>query len=204
MDKLAQNFPPVLKGNFNQLNYSIMKNLVLCLGLLLCGTFAQAQIIELEEAKIDYFPNLERGVENSYSYMVMERTPGEFSADALGFMKRHFDINAFIDEIGDVDYKTYELTFKNSQGYLKAEFDDKGNLKQTRQEFNDVLVPANIRTELYKNHKGWTMVKNKYSAKGSGDIIKSEVYKIKLQNGNKNQTIKIDPRTLGTGVVVSE
>lgn len=180
-----------------------MKNLVLCLMLLLFGSVAQAQIIELEEAKVDYFPNLEKGADNSFSYMVMEINAGEFAADAIGFMNRHFDINAFIEEIGDSDYDTYELTFKNSQGYLKAEFDDKGRLRETRQEFKDVLVPANVRTELYKNYKGWTMVKNKYSAKGNGGLIDKEEYKIRLQNGDKNQTIKIDPRSIGsTGVAI--
>lgn len=181
-----------------------MKNLVLCLMLLLFGTVAQAQIIELEEAKVDYFPDLERGADNSFSYIVKETHAGEFAADALGFMKRHFDINAFIEEIGETNYDTYEITFANSQGYLKAEFNDRGELKETRQEFKDVLVPANVRTELYKNHKGWTMVKNKYYAKGNGALIDQELYKIKLENGNRSQNIKIDPRALGSAGVASK
>lgn len=180
-----------------------MKNLVLCLMLFLFGTVAQAQIIELEEAKVDYFPDLKRGASNTFSYAVKEIRPGEFAADALGFMKKHFDINAFMDEIGDNDFETFEITFVNGHGFLKAEFDDRGNLKETRQEFKDVLVPANVRTELYKNYKGWTMVKNKYTAKGRGDLVENEIYKIRLENGDKSQTIKIDPRALGTGRVAS-
>lgn len=180
-----------------------MKNLVLCLMLLLFGTVAQAQVIELEEAKLDDFKNLVKGSDNTFSYMVNESEPGEFAADALGFMKRNFDIHAFINEIGDNDYETYEVTFSNSQGFLRAEFDDNGGLKETHQEFRDILVPANVRTELYKNHKGWTMVKNKYYAKGHGDLIEEEIYKIRLENGNKSQNIKIDPRALGrAGVVI--
>lgn len=180
-----------------------MKNLVLCLMLLLFGTVAQAQIIELEEARITYSPTLVRGEANTFSFVVKEREEGEFASDALGFMQRNFDIHAFMDEVGSDKYDSYELTFMNSQGFLKAEFDNKGELKRTQQEFKDVLVPANIRTELYRSHKGWTMVKNKYFAKGSGSLIEKEVYRIKLQNGNKNRNIKLDPRSIGTAGVAS-
>jgi len=171
--------------------------------LLLFGTVAHAQIIELEEAKVDFFPGIIEGADNTYSYLVKERTEGEFAKDALGFMKRNFDIHAFIDEVGKNRFDSYEITFQNGHGFLKAEFDDKGELKKTRQEFKDVLVPADIRTELYRNHKGWTMVKNKYYAKGRGELIEKELYKIKLENGKQSKNITINPRARGAAGVVS-
>lgn len=171
---------------------------------LLFGTAVQAQIIELEEAKVDYFPELTKDGNNSFSYTVNERKSGDFAADAIGFMNRNFDIQAFLDEIGNLDHEMYEVTFQNSHGYLMAEFNDKGQLLSTRQQFKNILVPALVRTELYKNHKGWTMVKNRYSASGRGDLIEEEMYKIRLENGNKSQTIKIDPKRLGVTGVVSK
>ena len=182
-----------------------MKNLFLCLMLLLSGAIAQAQIIELEEAKVDYFPNLEKGADGSYSYVVKENYANEFSTDAIGFMKRNFDMNVFLSEIGENNGADgYLITFKNGHGSLEADFDKEGELRGTHQQFRDIIVPDEIRKELYRTHKGWTMVKNKYTANGRGDIIEKELYRIKLQNGNEVRTVKIDPRDLGVIGVASK
>lgn len=181
-----------------------MKNLVLCLALLLSGAIAQAQIIELEEAKVDYFPNLKKGVDGSYSYVVKENYAGEFSSDAIGFMKRNFDIKAFLNEVGESDgVDGYLITFKNGHGLLEADFDEAGELRGTHQQFRDILVPDEVRKELYRSHRGWTMVQNKYTASGRGELIDKEIYRIKLQNGNEVRTIKVNPRTLGVIGVAS-
>ena len=179
-----------------------MKSFVLCLALLLSGAIAQAQIIELEEAKVDYFPNLKKGADGSYSYVVNEKYAGEFTSDAIGFMKANFDIHAFMDEVEESGNNDgYLVVFKNSNGSLEADFDKEGELRGTHQQFRDILVPDEIRKELYRSHKGWTMVKNRYTASGRGDLVDKEFYRIKLQNGNEVRSVKLDPKTVGiTGV----
>lgn len=182
-----------------------MKNLFLCLVLLLSGAIAQAQIIELEEAKVDYFPNLKSGNDGSYSYVVKEKFSGEFTSDAIGFMKANFDIHAFMNKIGEeIGAEGYLVTFRNGQGFLEADFDKKGELRGTHQQFRDILVPDQIRKDLYRNHQGWTMVKNKYVASGRGDILDKEMYRVKLQKGNEVRTVKINPRAPGNSGVASK
>lgn len=182
-----------------------MKSFVLCLALLLSGAIAQAQIIELDAAKVDFFPNLKKGADGSYSYEVKEKYAGEFTSDAIGFMKANFDIHAFMDEVEDSGNNDgYLIVFKNSKGSLEADFDKEGELRGTYQQFRDILVPDEIRKEIYRSHQGWTMVKNRYTARGNGEMVDKELYRIKLQNGNEVRSVKLDPSTLGVTGVASK
>ena len=182
-----------------------MKTLIFSLLLIAVTTFSQAQeITQLEEAKVGFAP-LEAKITrdgDSFSYKVNEGYTGEFSKDAIGFMKANFDIKNFIAEYGE-EYDSYAVTFTSSKGYLSADFDDKGNLVKTYQKFKDIVLPLDVRREVYMANKGWTMTQNKYVASGRGDLLEKETYKIKLENGNQNRTMKIDPRS-GTSVASNE
>ncbi|WP_026934793.1 hypothetical protein [Christiangramia echinicola] len=183
-----------------------MKTLIFSLLLIAVTTFSQAQeITQLEEAKVGFAP-LDAKITrdgDSFSYKVNEAYTGAFSKDAIGFMKANFDIKNFIAEYGK-DYVSYEVTFTSSNGYLSADFDQDGNLVKTFQKFKDIVLPLDIRREVYMANKGWTMTQNKYVASGRGDLIEKEIYKIKLENGNQKRTMKIDPRISGSSVASNE
>lgn len=181
-----------------------MKTLIFSLLLIVTIGVGQAQEIQLEEAKVGFAP-LEAKITKDgdrFSYLVNENYAGEFTKDAVGFMKANFDIQYFINEYGG-DYNHYQVTFTSGKGTLTADFDEKGVLLSTHQKFKDIALPLDIRREAYMANQGWTMTQNKYIASGSGDILENEVYKIKLENGNKKRSMKINPREVGRTSVVS-
>ena len=183
-----------------------MKTLIFSLLLIAVTTFSQAQeITELEEAKVGFAP-LDAEITregDSFTYKVNEDYAGAFSKDAIGFMKANFDIKNFIAEYGE-DYDSYLVTFTSSKGYLSADFDEEGNLVKTYQKFKDIVLPLDLRREVYMANKGWTMTGNKYVASGNGDLVEKEFYKVKLENGNQKRTMKIDPRASRTSVASNE
>jgi len=127
-------------------------------------------------------------------------------------MEQNFDIQNFISyldqkistDLQKSHYESYRVTFSSSKGYLEAKFSKDGELKETAQNFKNILVPLNVRRELYTNYKGWNMVKNTYTASGKSDQIDTELYRIKLKNGNKSQIVKIVPARMGSDIVARD
>ncbi len=159
----------------------------------------------MEEAKVGFAPldaKITREGDN-FSYKVKESYAGEFVKDPIGFMKANFDINTFIAEYSTEDFDSYQVTFTSKKGFLAADFDGVGNLVSTYLKFKDIVLPLDIRREIYMANKGWEMVGNRYIASGRGDLIEKEGYRIKLKNGNQKRVMKIDPRDSGTSVASS-
>ncbi|MCZ2845694.1 MAG: hypothetical protein O2U61_04250 [Candidatus Bathyarchaeota archaeon] len=59
-----------------------------------------------------------------------------------------------------------------------------------------------LRRTLYAEYKGWEMVKNKYVAIGTGEVIDRGVYVIDLLKGTEKQRIKIPILTTKNNFVV--
>ena len=180
-----------------------MKSLVLTALFLAVTVAGTAQKVEqLEEAVISYAPMEVKISEDGdrYSYRVNEDYVGEFEENPIAFLKDNFDIAHFISQNEDEDYDSYLLTFRSTKGYLKANYDKEGKLERTTQRFEDIVLPLDVRRDLYVKNKGWNMVSNRYIATGNGDIIEKEIYKVKLENGNQKRTVKLDPREIKAGV----
>lgn len=172
-----------------------MRHLFIYLFLVCCIATGQAQeITELEETWVTFAPtekitsNL-----NGHSYTVVEKYAAEFAEDPIKYMNGNFDIDEFIRYNKKKNYDSYLVIFSSSQGYLETEFDKNGKLVKNKQSFRDIFLPQEIREALYRDHKGWSMVKNKYYASGKNKNIDKAYYKIKLKNGNKSQRIRIEP-----------
>jgi len=192
-----------------------MKKLIFYSLLLLCFVSVKAQeVTQLKTTTITFEPIGFDVVSNldNYSFIVKENYVGEFSKNPIKFMKENFDIKSFITyldgrkstNLRKTDYESYGVTFSSSKGYLEAKFSKDGELTETSQTFNNILVPLNVRRELYTSYKGWNMVKNTYTASGKSDQIDKELYRIKLKNGNKSQTVKIVPDRTGSDIVARE
>lgn len=183
-----------------------MKTLIFSLVLVLVASMGYGQkITELEEAKVGFAPlNVEVDESgDNFSYTVTESYAGEFVKDPIAFMKANFDIQNFIATHEDRDYETFHITFSSGQGYLKADFNRSGDLVRTFQKFKDIVLPHDVRRELYSSYKGWNMTSNKYVASGRGELLEKEVYKIKLENGKQKQNIKLDPKAIARASVAS-
>lgn len=172
-----------------------MRTLFIYLVLAVCASVMQAQeITELKEAKVGFAPLSSEVTRDgdSYSFKVNEAYTGEFENDAIGFMNAYFDIDNFIASVEDENYIAYQVNFVSRKGQLTADFDESGNLTKTSQRFKNILLPAEIREDLYRDHPGWTMVKNVRRSHGSNGLIEKEMYRIKLKNGSSTKIVKID------------
>jgi len=183
-----------------------MKTLIVFL-LIVCGVFTgQAQVVtQLKETKIEFAPYtiIATSDLDTYNVVLNEKYTGQFSNNALKFVKENFNAKKLIQSINEPGYDSYLVSFKSSKGFLNANYSKDGKLGASHQMFKDVLLPLEIRRELYTNHKGWTMVKNKYVASGNGDKLNKEIYRINLKKDNKRQNIKIIPSRIGSDRVVS-
>ncbi len=137
-------------------------------------------------------------------FIVKEAYANQFESNAIKFVRENFDINEFMRTHKDLDADSYFVTVKSGKGYLKAKYDENGDLVNTFQKFKNVVLPADVRGEFYAKSKGWTMVKNQYIARSKGNVINEAKYLITLQKGNKKDKIKIYPKTSNmTGVGVA-
>lgn len=168
-----------------------MRKLVI-LFLLVGMTTGQAQIIQLEEARVNA-TNVMVKADGEFKFMVVESYTNEFIKNPIAFMKKNFDIHLVIKEMENQNFDSYVVEFKNRKGHLIANFDKEGKLLSTSQEFKNIALPLAVCRNLVTNHKGWSMTKNQYLASGAGDVLDKELYKITMKNGNQTRRVKIVP-----------
>lgn len=172
-----------------------MKTIGIFLALMFWAGIAGAQgITILDEARVGFVPissEVKNGVD-SYTFKVNESFHGEFERDPLVFMNEYFGINNFISEMKYRKFDSYEVVFRSNKGSFHAEFDQEGKLLKTAHKFQNIILPEELRHQLYRDHKGWAMTKNVHVAKGRNGTINKNFYRIKLENDGKIKRIKID------------
>lgn len=184
-----------------------MKKLIVFLWVLGCVAVSHAQkVIQLEEAKINFTPTANVMFEDYENgiFIVKESYSRQFEANAIKFLKENFDIVGFMKFHEDEDVQNYFVTVKNRKGFLKATYDRNGELVDTFQKFKDIVLPHQLRQEVYASHKGWTMVHNAYIAKGKADLINSEYYQVTMKNGKKKDKLKLYPDKMSASVSVAD
>ena len=170
-----------------------MKNLIIMLCILTMSIAQAQESVILDPAVLEYDSPQVITASNvaDAEFTIEEERFNEFFEDPIGFVKENFDMASLIKE-GD---KKAVVKFTCPKGFLKAYFNKDGELVSIRQRYKDVLVPEELRYRLLKEHKGWMAVSNKYKAKGHGDEIEKEIYKIKLveMHGDGVKRIKMIP-----------
>ncbi len=180
-----------------------MRKLVIL--LLLAGiATGHAQIIQLDEARVDV-KNLKIIAEGEgLKFTILEEYSNQFQKNPLGFMKENFDIFPFIEQMKGKNDIPYLVEFKNRKGYLNANFDKRGTLVSTSQKFKNIPLPLAVSRELVKKYKGWAVTKNLYIASGKGENLDKELYKITMKNGKKSKNVKIIPDRSNREVVSNQ
>lgn len=175
-----------------------MRKLVI-LFLLVGMTAGQAQIIQLEEARVSA-KNVPVKADGELKFSVVESYTNEFIKNPIAFMKKNFDIHLYIEEMNDKNFDSYVVEFRNTKGHLTANFDKEGTLLSTVQNFKNIPLPLPVARDLVRNHKGWIMTKNHYLASGKGDLLDKELYKVTLKNGKDTRRVKIIPERSSRGL----
>lgn len=180
-----------------------MKNLLtalLLLGLVSTGQAQDPIVLEelrLEATSFELDPN-----SGTLEIMIPEDYEGQFHDNPLKFAKSKFDINRLLEDNEDSGYESYTVTFKSSKGYLSAEYNREGSLVSSHQEFRNIALPRQASADLYKDHQGWTMVRNKHIISTRNGEVTKDFYKVRLRNGQKGKSLKIiAPRPEMAGVV---
>ena len=181
-----------------------MKALSIMLLLCFIGNAQAQKVIQLSEARVSYSPEMKlTGNLNNLEVKVKEDYAGQFAHNPIKFMEDNFNIH---DLIGSLDAKTYDqfdVTFKSKKGYLMASFDKNGELMKTSQKFRDIPLPRELNQQLWRDYKGYSMVKNKYVASGRGNTITKQHYLITLKNGKDQQNVKLSPAIVAGGKVAT-
>lgn len=183
-----------------------MRSLIFSLLLIAVTTVVSAQgITQLEEAKVGFDLRDSDVTRNGdqFTLRLLEKQAGEFEKDPIAYLSSNFDIKGFLQQLKAENYDSVLITFRSTKGYMEADFDKEGNILSTQLRFKNIALPHEIRQELFKSNKGWSMIKNKYVAYGTGDFLEKEVYKIKMQNGNQKRMVKLDPKTVARATVAT-
>ncbi|MCK0114692.1 hypothetical protein [Gelidibacter sp. F63206] len=181
-----------------------MKTLIIILLLVLGTTVSQAQhVTHLDEVKVVKTALKSKFIKGNNEIIIKIENANvlEFTKNPIAFMYNHFDVQNFISELDLDKFDRYVVTLKSKDGYMVAKFDSDGELLNTRQSFKNILLPYDMRIELYKSYKGWTMTKNKYNATTKGEILNKEIYRISFRKGNQKQNVKINSNNDGVMVV---
>jgi len=180
-----------------------MKNLIIFLFVVAATSVNQAQEVnQLEAVNLGFAPHNTQIIKtpDGFKLYIDKVSSREFTKDPIGFMYENLDIKNFIEALQDENYYNYVVSLRANSGSMTATFDKIGNLVSTRQNFKNVLLPYHMRQSLFKNHKGWTMTKNKYLARTKGEVITNQVYRITLQNGKRKQKVKIEVNNKDTSI----
>lgn len=179
-----------------------MKTVIFYLVLMVLGTGHAQEITELKEAKVGFAP-LSSEVKrdgNSFSFYVKESAVGEFEKDPLTFMESNFNIENLIKAVAHENFKNFNVQFKSSKGFLKANFNQDGDLVKSISKFENIILPENLMHDLYRDHKGWEMTKNVHVTISKNGMVQKDYFKVKLENGKETKKINLEGRMEGTEV----
>ncbi|MDT0690098.1 hypothetical protein RM549_09905 [Salegentibacter sp. F188] len=169
-----------------------MKNLMTFLILTCFFLSMDAQIIKLEETKVkaaNYVPVYFQ--QDSEGFIIPERFDSQFEIDALGFVFNNFNMKDYINGNLIEESDSYEVTFRNRKGFLRANYDDEGAMVRSSQRFTQMALPYEIRNEIFSQYQGWDITRSTYIARGTGDKIDKGFYKIRVENGSQKKNIKL-------------
>ncbi|AVR46315.1 hypothetical protein C7S20_14160 [Christiangramia fulva] len=174
-----------------------MKKLIILVWILGFVSVSYSQkVIQLQEAKVTYEPSAkvlyEKYDNGNVVLKLQEAYVQQFRNDPVKFLINNFDMQAYLNEYNSMN-NNLDVTIKSKSGYLKANYNKYGELVQTSQKFKNVLLPREIWNDVFASHRGWTMTKNVYTARGKGSAIDAQSYIITMKNGKMQKKLKINP-----------
>lgn len=172
-----------------------MKTLVIFLLLGFSAVMTNAQgVIELNEARVDYNPVFSQVSQsgNTFTAQIKESYLGQFEQDPMGFMKENFNVHQMIAQINNKKFDEYSVSFRSKKGELKVNYNKNGEIINAFQRFRNVPLPQAVAQQLFKENKGWSMVKNVHVAYGRNGNVDKDFYRITMENGKDRKKVKLD------------
>lgn len=123
---------------------------------------------------------------------ILIKNQEEFSEDPLGYIKANIDISDYIDFKEYDQDEIFRVTYKSHKGFLKAYYNTKGELGESVQKFQDIMLPFEVRNKLYKSFPGNDLVGVEYVAYANQGKIQKEIFRIsfKYEGKFKHTTIR--------------
>lgn len=91
-------------------------------------------------------------------------------------------------------YESYLLLFKIDNGYLAAEFNEKGKLLSVVEKFKNSRLPEKVRISLAEKFPDWKLIKDRYLyVQKDGSVTRKE-YKIIMQKDNKIRRVIVNDK----------
>jgi len=159
------------------------------------------KVIQLEETMLNFDPTAEVVFKDYANGMikVKEKYTSQFQSDAIRFLKVNFNFLEFLDAQDEID-GDFIVTATSSKGFIRATYNEEGQIIKNFQKFKDIALPYHVRNQVQAAHQGWTLTSTKYVASGLGDQISKEKYLVKLQKGKLKTKMKIFPNVSINGV----
>ena len=160
-----------------------MKNLILCLTFIGLTSPLFAQITHLPEIEI-----------TAVNYKYLNAVDSEDLALDIKLLQEKVAVYDLKNsDLYSDEYDTYKVDFFIPDGTILAAYDKDGKLLRTIEKYNNIKLPKNIVNLVSTRFPQWAIVKDVYKVnyhhkKG----VTKEEYRIKLENGDKNMTVKID------------
>ncbi|RSK42130.1 nicotinate-nucleotide adenylyltransferase [Mangrovimonas spongiae] len=142
-------------------------------------------IIELSEVEL---------IVSNYKYL---KTVGNKDAPiAVKFLERkvaNYDLKG--SDLYSDEYDTYIISFYIPQGSIVAEYDEDGHITKTIERFKNIALPKAISKAVYARFPNWAVTGDIYKVSyRRGDENSKQVYKMKLENGDKTIRVKTDEK----------
>ena len=169
-----------------------MKNLVL--GLLIFGLtiqgFSQVEEVELQEKPVELQEVEVKGINSQYLNSVGD-TETATLVRALEEKAANFDLlsSQYFEEV----YDDYFINFKALYGLIMAQYDNKGEIMQTKERFVDIGLPLKVSNAVVDNYPGWKITGDIYIVEYSRAKEKAfKMYKLSIEKDGKTEKIKTD------------
>lgn len=157
------------------------------LSLLVIGLTSQvySQITKVEE--------LSEVVVTAVNYKYLNQTDNKEAAVPVQMLQRKvaaYDVTT--KDYYQDDYEYYTVEFYIPDGKIVAAYDPDGKILRTIEKFNNIKLPTAVSEALLDRFPNWTVASDVYRVTYTEEMGAKKVYKLKLENGDKEMKIKMN------------
>ena len=144
-----------------------------------------SQITKVEE--------LSEVVVTAVNYKYLNQTDNKEAAVPVQMLQRKvaaYDVTT--KDYYQDDYEYYTVEFYIPDGKIVAAYDPDGKILRTIEKFNNIKLPTAVSEALLDRFPNWTVASDVYRVTYTEKMGAKKVYKLKLENGDKEMKIKMN------------